>query len=663
MAVTGAWGSGKTSLMNMTARHLEGHADVEVVIDFNPWMFSSAHELTGSLVSELAAQLAKHEKTATKTQAAVGKAVSSLNGYSKRLSVLQFVPGVAEFYGPAAKGLEAADKLLTSPQSSLQDQRRDAVAGLAALDRRIVVLLDDIDRLTQPEIRDLFRAVRLTASFPNVVYLMCLDEHVVARALSAEGMDGQAYLEKILTVTCRVPDVAPAQIHDLFGHGLVDVLEQTGSPISDSQEWRSVLEMVVYPLLGTMRDAKRVLTSLPVALRSFGDDLPVSDVVALETVRVLAPDLHRAITSCADALTTFPRDTAAGLLAGAHADEQGGNGLDPLLKADRSRGGMVARGLVLALFPRARTRLPGENPRPAYAVNPVRDGSVATTTGLELYLTHTLPTGIATRSSIERVDTSWGDTPALRAALADIPDDRLRDAYGRFTMPVEGLSAAGLQDGIEELLRRVASLRGREPGPFGRPMAHICRQPVKQVLPYLNPDQITQLAMRLIRDETMSLAGLAQLIALVTVAGDDRPVPDEDADTVAGAFWTRLIQSDTRLSELPDLVRVLHRYRPDDAPADQPAAEALFDPIVAAPAFASAASESWTATEGNETVSYLSQSEILEELYGGRDNLRLAFDVVRTHREAVPVEDEQRLAGVLSGLARYLEVDPSGSQS
>jgi len=192
-AITGAWGSGKTSLMNLTAKRLGGMTGIRL-IEFNPWLFSGAEELAGAFLGELAAQLRDLESRGDRARRVAAEVADSVGQYATALSALRFIPGV----GPVQDSIEAAAKqgaAVLRGETSLAAQRSAALAALRNLDGRIIVLVDDIDRLTRTEIRDLFRTVRLTASFPNVVYLMCLDREVIEKALDEEGFSGRAYLE------------------------------------------------------------------------------------------------------------------------------------------------------------------------------------------------------------------------------------------------------------------------------------------------------------------------------------------------------------------------------------------------------------------------------------------------------------------------------------
>ena len=61
VAITGPWGSGKTSLMHLTAARLRQDHGILGVVEFNPWLFSGAEQLAENLLSELAIQLRDQE--------------------------------------------------------------------------------------------------------------------------------------------------------------------------------------------------------------------------------------------------------------------------------------------------------------------------------------------------------------------------------------------------------------------------------------------------------------------------------------------------------------------------------------------------------------------------------------------------------------------------
>ena len=84
-------------------------------------------------------------------------------------------------------------------------QRKEITRLLAEQDKRLLVIVDDLDRLPKVDIRELFKLVRLTADFPNTTYLLAFDRPRVEAALGETQGEGRAYLEKILQVTFDVP--------------------------------------------------------------------------------------------------------------------------------------------------------------------------------------------------------------------------------------------------------------------------------------------------------------------------------------------------------------------------------------------------------------------------------------------------------------------------
>ncbi|MEM9873677.1 MAG: P-loop NTPase fold protein, partial [Myxococcota bacterium] len=70
-ALTGPWGAGKTSVLNLIETQLD--SERVVVVRFNPWLFSGTEQLTVQFVRELATQLGQKGGSL----AAVGKKIEA----------------------------------------------------------------------------------------------------------------------------------------------------------------------------------------------------------------------------------------------------------------------------------------------------------------------------------------------------------------------------------------------------------------------------------------------------------------------------------------------------------------------------------------------------------------------------------------------------------
>jgi hypothetical protein len=164
-----------------------------------------AEQLVESFFVEVAAQLRIRPGLAE-----VGK---DLEEYGEMFSGMAWLPLVGPWIDRGRGATKILGKILQRRKEGVGGRRAKLQKALAALDKPIVVVLDDIDRLSTSEIRDVFKLVRLTASFPNIIYIVAFDRARVETALSEQGVPGRDYLEKILQVAVDLPAVPTQVLH------------------------------------------------------------------------------------------------------------------------------------------------------------------------------------------------------------------------------------------------------------------------------------------------------------------------------------------------------------------------------------------------------------------------------------------------------------------
>ena len=283
-AVVGEWGSGKTSVLYMVEETLRNESPETIVLRFNPWLFGGAHDLLVRFFSELSAQLGSNKTKHIRNLAA---ALLKLGEVSAPMTS---VPGSSIL----GKLLGLVGKQINEPLS-LFEQRNRFKEALKSAGWRIVVVIDDVDRLEAVETRELIRLVRLTSDLPNIVFLLAFDWKHVAQSLGSTGEDGSQYLDKIVQLKYNIPTLRKGRLHGVFFRSLDEVLKRHETTSLDRNVWWRVLNEVIDPLLENVRDVKRLLYALPATLSAVGREVALADLLGLEAIRVLRPELYEAL--------------------------------------------------------------------------------------------------------------------------------------------------------------------------------------------------------------------------------------------------------------------------------------------------------------------------------------------------------------------------------
>ena len=317
VGVFGPWGSGKTSFINLAKAKFKANGNP--VFDFNPWMFSGTEQLVQRFFTELSSEfniskLGKITKFLIKVRLRVVvvvldiicKIIKSLTKF-----LIKFSPSILAIYNPGISLLmKVLGESLQDGKKGIKEQREKLSKALEREfeEQRGIVVLDDVDRLTTDEIRTIFKLVRLTANFPNLVYIVACDRFRVEEALEEKGLpeSGRAYLEKIFQLPYNLPE-APDQILQEQIEESVRAIHQdeksTYSTPFDQVHWHSVFLGIVKPLIRNMRDVRRYDAAVRGTLINLRGQVELADVLGLEAIRIFLPDVFRRLHSVIDIIT------------------------------------------------------------------------------------------------------------------------------------------------------------------------------------------------------------------------------------------------------------------------------------------------------------------------------------------------------------------------
>ncbi|WP_078858052.1 KAP family P-loop NTPase fold protein [Streptomyces sp. M10] len=644
-ALTGRWGSGKTSLLNLTASALESVDDVQVV-KFNPWFFSGTDQLMQFFFDELAGQLRDGRTRKDKLKTASRAVAERLGKYSSALSPLKFIPGAGALLDGVSALSEGTSKLLGDEQTSVHQQRAEITELLANLPGRIVVFVDDIDRLSQQEIRDLFRLVRLTGSFPNVVYVLCFDRSVVESALTDGAVEGSAYLEKIVKISMEVPPLPTQALSPVIASGLAESLDGIDPGPLDEKRWPDIFVQLILPMFSTIRDVKRYLASVPLAVRSRHAEVSLVDILALEALRVRYPAAYDLLPPAADLLTGTSsigqRNTEQKPREKAFADE-----------FIQHLGGQ-AKSVIQLLFPAANRLFGGSAYGSDWISTWERDRRVACGNVLGIYLHRQLPAGRAPVWYVDYAVGTIGDEAALTEALEQVPDPLLDDVLKRLVPHLREVSEDQVLPSATALIRQLPRIQLGPTGMFSPRGEWAVLGPVITLLRTLDGEP----ADRAVTSLFHSIAHLYGKVFLLDLIGghsnEPRLVSEETERSLRQDLFAQLCAAS--LEELARERMLLRTVVVATADTDSPsAAEWLANSEVVARLMESAVTSAHSQTVGSVAVRTEARLvwDSLVSVFGGEAGLAEAVVSLRRSLDEGAIESTEELTTALELYEKY----------
>lgn len=344
-----------------------------LIVHFNPAFHTTRRQLQEQFFRNLSAVL-KQDRTTTwhyigtlfDTYAALLSPLSLLLPALKGLPLLQRL---------MRDSAHALDKFAALADEDLHVLRTRLEAALRAEHRRVIIVMDDLDRLDRAEIRQLFQLLTRSGNLPNLVYLLVFDPQPVRRSLirtrdTADVDPLQAYVHYAVQVPSLGARELTEALHEnlryAYGYSAPGQSRDGAADEADDVERERRLLAIVRSLFIDLQDVTSFGDALCFAAGTLcRDEVRQIDFIAATALRVFEPVLYAAVREhkALFASVTGPQAPPSA--------EQLDHVLGLARRLDRER----TAALLAALFPRVSSLLPhgpyGERPcRPRQACDP-----------------------------------------------------------------------------------------------------------------------------------------------------------------------------------------------------------------------------------------------------------------------------------------------------
>lgn len=432
IGVQAQWGMGKSSAINLMLEAIreleEGVADARrlKVRPFNPWLFSGLETLAAAYVSELARVI--DETLGDSAPEGTRRFLEGLiRGGAEMVGGAVAVGAVALTGGAAAPGAAALKSVVTGAMNygadrlqarSLDDRIGELRTQLARIETKILVIVDDLDRLQPDEVRQVLTLVKTFGNLPNVIHLLVYDRSIVDRALGTTPAQGgperrlPTYLEKIVQVELDLPPPGPAGLRKLTFDRLTAIVGP--NPPMEQEDWGAVARFAFQHYLQSPRDVTRLCNALSVAWPAVAGEAYVPDLVAIEMLRHFEPRTYALIRDNRDFVT------GEAVLLGEEAETAIGRSITESIPQNRRD---QAIDLLCRMFPAMQKSV---RPRRLEFRSRVPSSSgrrIGSSQGFDAYFRFSAPPDEIPASELRRVREGLADPELIRASF--------RNALGR----------------------------------------------------------------------------------------------------------------------------------------------------------------------------------------------------------------------------------------
>lgn len=317
IAINGLWGQGKTVFISFLIKHIKVNYDVfinslegvkktelsEIEVaqikdvkknilefEFNPWKNFDNRKLIREFFMLFSNKLSEYDISLSK----------SLKDYSSQLTELND--------SDLSKLIQQSFEYFI-PSQSLSDSYDEINASLELLGKKIVIIIDDLDRLTGEELIDVLRLVRNTANFANTFFVLAYDHNYVLNAIERKNKisNKEDFLHKLVQLELTLPVIGKNVLLEYTKKQLskltpdkTKVLELTECisglqyiPVRrDDIDYSKDSFIEADPdfnlfngLIRSVRDAHRFLNSFKISFEAIGDFCDLQDLLILELLK------------------------------------------------------------------------------------------------------------------------------------------------------------------------------------------------------------------------------------------------------------------------------------------------------------------------------------------------------------------------------------------
>ncbi len=297
--LNGAWGSGKSSIINLIKEEI--NKDKYNILEFNPWYYSSRKQLLLDFFEQLSISVGC-ENTNSNTGAALEK-------YGKLMKAASLVPALSflKIFGDISTEFgEFITKEESDSKENLHELKKTLMTEFKNMNKKILIIMDEIDRLEPNEIRELFQLVRALGDFDNIVYFLSYDFDVIKSAFADDKYTAKytdKYIDKIINIQFDVPKSNKEDFNEYLKKEIEELYSEEIDRIKE-ENYDDIIEVIYEISFNNLREVKKFLNYFIITYPPIKENVNFGDYLLLSFLRCQEPSYYESIYINKDKLSS-----------------------------------------------------------------------------------------------------------------------------------------------------------------------------------------------------------------------------------------------------------------------------------------------------------------------------------------------------------------------